>query len=84
MEMRYSNTARIVAVACLILASVTYVIGQMKGIGVAFGSIVLTVYYTDERIRKEGLDLEVALERLAATPAAPGSGGPAAASQGTP
>ncbi|RLA06912.1 MAG: cation acetate symporter [Gammaproteobacteria bacterium] len=32
----YSNTARIVAVICLILASITYVIGQMKGIGVAF------------------------------------------------
>lgn len=32
----YSNTARIVAVICLIVASLTYVIGQMKGIGVAF------------------------------------------------
>jgi cation/acetate symporter len=32
----YSHTARIVAVVCLIVASVTYVIGQMKGIGVAF------------------------------------------------
>ncbi len=32
----YSKTARIVAVVCLILASITYVIGQMKGIGVAF------------------------------------------------
>ncbi|RTZ62582.1 MAG: cation acetate symporter [Gammaproteobacteria bacterium] len=32
----YSKTARIVAVICLIFASVTYVIGQMKGIGVAF------------------------------------------------
>ena len=32
----YSRTARIVAVICLIIASVTYVIGQMKGIGVAF------------------------------------------------
>ena len=32
----YSKTARIVAVACLIIASITYVIGQMKGIGVAF------------------------------------------------
>ncbi len=32
----YSKTARIVAVICLILASLTYVIGQMKGIGVAF------------------------------------------------
>ena len=32
----YSSTARIVAVVCLITASITYVIGQMKGIGVAF------------------------------------------------
>ncbi len=32
----YSNTARLVAVFCLIVASLTYVIGQMKGIGVAF------------------------------------------------
>lgn len=32
----YSNVARIVAVICLIVASLTYVIGQMKGIGVAF------------------------------------------------
>lgn len=32
----YSQTARIVAVICLITASLTYVIGQMKGIGVAF------------------------------------------------
>ena len=31
-----SQTARIVAVICLIVASVTYVIGQMRGIGVAF------------------------------------------------
>ena len=32
----YSQTARIVAVICLILASITCTIGQMKGIGVAF------------------------------------------------
>ncbi len=35
-ERYYSNTARMVAVGCLITASVTYVIGQMKGIGVVF------------------------------------------------
>ena len=35
-ERYYSQTARIVAVICLITASITYVIGQMKGIGVAF------------------------------------------------
>ncbi|WP_282605415.1 sodium:solute symporter family protein [Pelagibius sp. Alg239-R121] len=32
----YSPTARLVAVACLIIASITYVIGQMTGVGVAF------------------------------------------------
>ncbi|WP_323781884.1 sodium:solute symporter family protein [Thalassovita sp.] len=33
----YSPTARLVAVVCLIVASTTYVIGQMTGVGVAFG-----------------------------------------------
>jgi len=33
----YSKAARLVAVLCLITASITYVIGQMKGVGVAFG-----------------------------------------------
>ncbi|WP_138471351.1 sodium:solute symporter family protein [Poseidonocella sp. HB161398] len=33
----YSKTARLVAVLCLIIASITYVIGQMTGVGVAFG-----------------------------------------------
>jgi len=33
----YSKGARLVAVICLIVASITYVIGQMKGVGVAFG-----------------------------------------------
>ena len=33
----YSRTARLVAVICLIVASTTYVIGQMTGVGVAFG-----------------------------------------------
>ncbi|GGE60544.1 sodium:solute symporter family protein [Actibacterium pelagium] len=32
----YSPTARLVAVICLIVASTTYVIGQMTGVGVAF------------------------------------------------
>ena len=31
-----SKTARIVAIVCLIVASVTYIIGQMKGVGVDF------------------------------------------------
>jgi cation/acetate symporter len=35
-ERFYSKSARLVAVLCLILASVTYVIGQMTGAGVAF------------------------------------------------
>ncbi len=41
----YSKAARAVAVVCLIICSVTYVIGQMKGIGVAF-SRFLEVEYT--------------------------------------
>jgi cation/acetate symporter len=32
----YSNTARLVGVICLITISITYVIGQMRGVGVAF------------------------------------------------
>lgn len=32
----YSNTARTVAVVCLLVMSITYVIGQMTGVGVAF------------------------------------------------
>jgi len=43
-ERFYSKTARAVAVICLILASVTYVIGQMKGIGVAFSRFLETSY----------------------------------------
>jgi cation/acetate symporter len=42
----YSNTARVVAVICLIIASITYVIGQMKGIGVAFSRFLETSYET--------------------------------------
>lgn len=45
-ERFYSNTARIVAVICLIIASVTYVIGQMKGVGVAFGRFLEVDYST--------------------------------------
>ncbi len=45
-ERFYSNTARVVAVACLIIASVTYVIGQMKGVGVAFGRFLEVDYST--------------------------------------
>ncbi len=40
----YSKTARIVAVMCLIIASVTYVIGQMKGVGVAFSRFLEVDY----------------------------------------
>ena len=42
----YSKTARIVAVVCLIVASLTYVIGQMKGIGVAFSRFLDVDYAT--------------------------------------
>jgi cation/acetate symporter len=40
----YSKSARIVAVICLIIASVTYVIGQMKGVGVAFSRFLEVDY----------------------------------------
>ncbi len=40
----YSRTARIVAVVCLIIASVTYIIGQMKGVGVAFSRFLEVDY----------------------------------------
>ena len=43
-ERYYSKGARIVAVICLIVASVTYVIGQMKGIGVAFSRFLEVDY----------------------------------------
>jgi cation/acetate symporter len=42
----YSNAARAVAVVCLILCSVTYVIGQMKGVGVAFSRFLEVEYDT--------------------------------------
>lgn len=42
----YSQNARIVAVICLIVASITYVIGQMKGIGVAFSRFLEVDYDT--------------------------------------
>jgi cation/acetate symporter len=38
----YSQTARVVAVVCLIVISVTYVIGQMTGVGVTFARFLET------------------------------------------
>ncbi|MGB2376004.1 MAG: sodium:solute symporter family protein [Porticoccaceae bacterium] len=35
-ERYYSNTARVVAVVCLIFVSFTYVAGQMRGVGIVF------------------------------------------------
>ncbi len=45
-ERYYSNAARLVAVLCLIVASITYVIGQMKGVGVAFGRFLEVDFHT--------------------------------------
>ncbi|ROR29640.1 sodium:solute symporter family protein [Inmirania thermothiophila] len=45
-ERYYSQTARGVAVICLIVASLTYVIGQMKGIGVAFSRFLEVEFAT--------------------------------------
>jgi len=42
----YSHAARIVAVLCLITCSITYVIGQMKGIGVAFSRFLEVEFST--------------------------------------
>ena len=36
----YSKTARIVAVISLLVMSITYVIGQMRGVGIAFSNIL--------------------------------------------
>ena len=45
-ERYYSKAARMVAVVCLVVASVTYVIGQMKGIGVAFSRFLEVDFHT--------------------------------------
>ncbi|MCP4044369.1 MAG: cation acetate symporter, partial [Gammaproteobacteria bacterium] len=45
-ERYYSKAARMVAVLCLIVASITYVIGQMKGVGVAFGRFLEVDFHT--------------------------------------
>lgn len=39
-ERYYSQTARIVAVICALFVSFTYVVGQMKGVGVAFSKFL--------------------------------------------
>ncbi|MBK1735126.1 cation acetate symporter [Halorhodospira abdelmalekii] len=36
----YSKTARVVAVVSLLVISITYVIGQMRGVGIAFSNIL--------------------------------------------
>ena len=36
----YSNTARVVAVVCLIVVSFTYVAGQMRGVGIVFSQFL--------------------------------------------
>jgi cation/acetate symporter len=42
----YSKSARGVAILCLIVASLTYVIGQMKGVGVAFSRFLEVPFET--------------------------------------
>ncbi len=49
----YSKSASTVAVLCLLVASLTYVIGQMTGVGVAF-SRFLGVSNDDRRLRRHG------------------------------
>jgi cation/acetate symporter len=36
----YSNTARVVAVVCAIFVSLTYIAGQMRGVGIVFANIL--------------------------------------------
>ena len=36
----YSKTARVIAVVALLVASITYVIGQMRGVGIAFSNLL--------------------------------------------
>ena len=45
-ERYYTQTARIVAVVCAIFVSFTYVVGQMKGVGVAFSRFLDTSFET--------------------------------------
>ncbi len=45
-ERYYSSTARLVALLCAILVSFTYVVGQMKGVGVAFARFLEVPFST--------------------------------------
>jgi cation/acetate symporter len=45
-ERYLSQKARLIGVVCLIIASVTYIIGQMKGVGVAFSRFLEVDYNT--------------------------------------
>ena len=45
-ERYYSKQARLVALICAILVSFTYVVGQMKGVGVAFARFLEVPYTT--------------------------------------
>jgi len=45
-ERYYSNFARVVALLCAILVSFTYVVGQMKGVGIAFARFLEVPFST--------------------------------------
>ncbi len=45
-ERYYSQTARLVAVVCALFVSFTYVVGQMKGVGVAFSRFLEVEFST--------------------------------------
>ncbi len=45
-ERYYSKTARLVALLCALLVSFTYVVGQMKGVGVAFARFLEVEFAT--------------------------------------
>jgi hypothetical protein len=54
--------------------ALSIVVGSLfMGVAVAVQASILTVYYLDCRIRREGLDLETWIERLRPAPAPAGS-----------
>ncbi len=73
-ERYYSNGARVVVVICLIIASVTYVIGQMKGIGVAFSRFLEVDYGTGLIVGMAIVFFYAVLGGMKGSPPADGSG----------
>lgn len=63
-----------IAISAPAYEALSVVIGSLfMGVAVAVQASILTVYYLDCRIRREGLDLETWIERLRPAPATAGS-----------